>query len=113
MERLVQALLRAEDSPTHRFVSLKWFRDQALAAAGVYHPEARELLNAAIRAGLVLTRKEANPHHPEHPVTAVYLNRRHPAANAARSQGDARRFAFEPIEVRGEPVSVSMLRDRR
>lgn len=112
VDRLVQALARAEGSPTRRFVALTWFRDQALAQEGIYQPEARDLLNSALRAGMVLTRKEANPHRPEFPVTALYLDRNHPGVQSALRQAE-RRFGFQPVEVRGEPVSASLLRDRR
>jgi hypothetical protein len=112
VDRLVRALARAENSPNRRFVALKWFRDQALAQEGIYPPESRDLLNSALRAGMVLTRKQANPHRPEYPVTAVYLDHNHPGVQSALRQAE-RRFSFQPVEVRGEPVSASLLRDRR
>lgn len=112
VDRLVRALARAESSPNRRFVALKWFRDQALAQEGIYPPESRDLLNSALRAGMVLTRKEANPHRPEFPVTAVYLDHNHSGVQSALRRAE-RRFSFQPVEVRGEPVSASLLRDRR
>ncbi len=81
-EGFVRALDQAQGEPQLSFVSLKWFRDVYLSKFGFAWAEdpdtVRRLLYESIDRGALLTEKVPNPRSPEHPVTAIRLNREHP-----------------------------------
>jgi hypothetical protein len=118
---LVRALNRAESRPGFGFVSLKWFRDLFLPAEGFDWAQSNESrdkhLREAISQGWIVTSKKPNPKAPQFPVTAICLNQRH--AEVARILGTrapAPSLAerdFAPIEIRGESLSQTVLRERR
>jgi len=114
---LVRALDRAESRPGYDFVSLKWFRDSALAheAFPWASDEAtrHDLLREAIDRRWILTSKVANPRPPNFPVTAIRLNRLLPEVNAALGGQNGGVPAFRPIRIRGEALSATVLHDRR
>ena len=114
---LIRALDRAERRPGYEFVSLKWFRDSALA-----HEEyswatdefaRHDVLREAIDRRWVLTSKVANPRPPNFPVTAIRLNRQMPEVNAVVGVRSSSLPAFRPIAIRGESLSATIVRDRR
>jgi hypothetical protein len=90
------------------FIALKWFRDEALAKYKFDWTSTLEsrqaVLTKAIESGAIHTSRIPNPKAPQHPTTTVALNRAG-LPNDATSR-------FKPIAVRGEPASVSMMRDR-
>lgn len=114
MEDLLKVLLQAES--TLPFVALKWFRDQCLPERGpawTHHPAARHnLLRRAIEESLVLTGQVSNPNNPEHPTTTVSVNRHHPKVRGVAMQQTSR-ARFQPVEIRGEPLSKTVLDERR
>lgn len=114
---VVRALHRAETRPGYGFVSLKWFRDNALPSEGfpwdIGEAARHDVLQQAIDLRWILTSKIANPRPPNFPVTAIRLNRQMPEVNAVLGVAPADKLAFRPLAVRGEPLSATMLRDRR
>lgn len=114
---LILALDRAERRPGYQFVSLKWFRDTALAHEGFSWATdefARDyVLREAIDRRWILTSKVANPRPPQYPVTAIRLNRQMPEVNAVLGSRAASLPDFRPVSIRGEPLSATVLRDRR
>ena len=116
---LLKALNRAESRPGWHFVSLKKFRDEILPAepAAARAPklsvvEWDAVLRSAIDKRLVLVGKVANPRSPQFPVTTVRLNRLAPGVQTAL--GGARpQLDFHPIPIKGEPLSATILRERR
>jgi hypothetical protein len=114
---VVRALDRAEGRPGYEFVSLKWFRDTALrheefpwaADEAARHDALRE----AIDRRWILTSKIANPRPPHFPGTAIRLNRQLPAVNAALGERPGSLPGSRPVPIRGEPLSATVLRDRR
>ena len=112
---LVQALDRSESRPGYGFVALKWFRDVVLPAFEWARLEsARQAsLREAIEKRFVLTSKAPNPKSPEFPVTAIRLNRLLPEVQAILGQGEASDTEFAPIDIRGENLSETVLRERR
>jgi hypothetical protein len=116
---LVRALDRAEGRPGYEFVSLKWFRDAALAHKGLpwaADESARhDVLREAIDRRWILTSKVANPRPPHFPVTAIRLNRQMPEVSAMLGSGSRTGSlpAFRPVPIRGESLSATVLRDRR
>ena len=99
---------------TRPFVGLKWFRDQVLPECGhqwVCTPGTlHSLLRHATDRRLILTSQVPNPNQPQHPVTAIRVNRKHP-----RFQSDAIRQAnrFTPVRIRGGSISDTVVEDRR
>ena len=114
---LVRALDRAEGRPGYEFVSLKWFRDNALIHEGyswATNEFARhDALREAIDRRWVLTSKVANPRPPNFPVTAIRLNRQMPEVNVILGVRASRLPPFRPAPIRGESLSTTILRDRR
>lgn len=113
---LVRALARIESRPGYEFVALKWFRDVALPSEGFSWANAdsiRQILRDAIDRRLILVSKVANPKSPQFPVTAIRLNRLMPEVAAILGNKDAGMRDFRPVPIRGENLSVTMLRDRR
>jgi hypothetical protein len=118
MADLLRALERAESTPGWSFVPLKKFRDEILpnehfTSRVNTDVEKAALLSSAIEKGLILTRKIPNPKSPQFPVTTIRLNRLMPDVKAALGQVENSDLEFRPIEIRGEPLSQTVLRDRR
>ena len=114
---LIKSLERAEQRPGFDFVALKWFRDKVLPAESfgwAETPSARdEVLRVAIRDGVVLTSKVPNPKDPLFPVTAIRLNRQHPQVLTLLGEPGVTGSGFQPVGIRGEALSETVLRERR
>jgi hypothetical protein len=114
---LVRALDRAESRRGYTFVALKWFRDAALISEGFawasVDSERQAVLRRAIDNRLVLTSKVPNPKSPQFPVTAIRLNRLMPEVKAILATPDDGLPDFQPVSIRGESLSSTVLRDRR
>jgi hypothetical protein len=114
---VLRALDRAEGRPGYEFVSLKWFRDTALASEGLSWAAdtsvRHDVLREAIDRRYILTSKVANPRPPNFPVTAIRLNRQMPEVSTALGSRASRPPAFHPVPIRGGPLSETVLRDRR
>jgi hypothetical protein len=114
---LIRALDRAERRPGYQFVSLKWFRDTALVHEGFSWAADEFARHDVLREGIdrrwILTSKVANPRPPQFPVTAIRLNRQMPEVNAVLGSRASSVLDFRPVSIRGEPLSATVLRDRR
>jgi hypothetical protein len=114
---LVRALDRAESRRGYDFISLKWFRDAALPSEGFSWASSdatrQNLLRGAIEKRLILTSKVPNPKSPQFPVTAIRLNRLMPEVKTILGGGDDNSLDFHPVEIRGENLSATILRERR
>ncbi|MGA3132271.1 MAG: hypothetical protein ABSD59_15800 [Terracidiphilus sp.] len=108
VKELCAALAEAERGG-HAFIALKWFRDSFLPRKAFrwnQHPESRQsVLAEAIQRGVVLTSKIANPKTPAYPTTTIRLNRAE-----AGIPDEAQRF--QPVDVQGEPVAVTIEEER-
>jgi hypothetical protein len=117
--RLIKALDRAESTPGWKFVSLKKFRDEVLpyepTAPGVFQPSDvhwQDAIRSAIEKRLILVGKVPNPKSPQFPVTSIRLNRLLP--DVQEVLGHAKQdLDFHPIHIKGEPLSATILRERR
>ncbi|MBI4441879.1 MAG: hypothetical protein HY649_00735 [Acidobacteria bacterium] len=115
---LLLALASAERDPQLGFVSLKWFRDvylqqQGYAWAATSEDRQRVLVDA-INRKWILTSKHPNPKNPQYPVTAIKINR--PLAEVRgilRQEETDSGSVFVPITIVGEPLSETVLRERR
>ena len=117
IRELLSALLAAEADPKLHFVSLKWFRDTFLPTRGFEWTKSAEDRQAAIADAigrkLVSTGKVPNPKSPNFPVTTIRVNRTNPAVSELLSGEPTTTRPFRPIAIRGEPLSETILRDRR
>jgi len=108
VKELCTSLAEAERGG-HAFIALKWFRDSFLPRKAFrwnQHPESRQsVLAEAIQRGVVVTSKIANPKTPAYPTTTIRLNR----AEAGIPEETQR---FQPIDVQGEPVAVTIDEER-
>ncbi len=102
-----QALNQAENSGRH-FIAIKWFRDAFLTAQGfpwtASDQRRQQVLAHAIETGRIQSKKIPNPRSPQFPTTTITLNR------SVSTPAIAPRF--QPVPVRGEPVSATLIRDR-
>jgi hypothetical protein len=116
ISNLVHALDRVESRPGYQFVALKWFRDVALPGEGfdwVQSDSTRQnVLREAIERRLILISKVPNPKSPQFPVTAIRLNRLLPEIQAILGE-QVSDSDFRPVEIRGEMLSTTVLRERR
>jgi len=117
--KLLRALDRAESTPGWKFVSLKKFRDEVLP----YEPNTpaefkpsdvhwQEAIRSAIEKRLILIGKVPNPKSPQFPVTSIRLNRLMPDVQEVLGQPKSS-LGFHPIHIKGEPLSATILRERR
>jgi len=114
---LIRALDQAEMRPGYDFVALKWFRDVFLPGQGydwtMSDSTRQAVLRDAIERRLILTSKVPNPKSPQFPVTAIRLNRLHKDNQALLNGGQVSNSSFHPVEMRGESLSATILRERR
>jgi len=85
-----------------------------LPRLGGYEPlEAKHILRRLQVRGVVVTRKVPSPRNPDRDTTLVQLNRDHPDVRRVLGNGKPDDGFFEPVPIRGEPASVTLIRDRR
>ena len=107
---------RAESTPGWSFVSLKKFRDEILPLEDVpsirSDVERQSVLRSAIDKRLILKKPVPNPRSPQFPVTSIRLNRLMPEVQQVLGH-PKRDLDFHPIHIKGEPLSATILRERR
>jgi len=110
LREMLNALQDAENTPGRTFVALKWFRDEYLHSTGLAwaqdEDQRQAVLSQAIKDGWVLTSRVPNPKAPLYPTTTIRLNRQRTATEATPAS------RFRPVEIAGEPLSSTILRDR-
>jgi hypothetical protein len=113
---LLRALDYAESIPGWSFVSLKKFRDEILPTADVpsirTDVERQSVLRSAIDKRLILKKPVPNPKSPQFPVTSIRVNRLLPEVQEVLGLRK-RALEFHPIHIKGEPLSATILRERR
>ncbi len=112
---VVRVLAHAENTPGWSFVSLKKFRDEILPAeaSGLSPIDQRHFLGYAISERLIMTNRVANPKDPRFPVTTIRLNRLNIAVQKILGERARKSLGFAPIQIKGEPLSATILRERR
>jgi hypothetical protein len=113
---LLKALDRAESIPGWKFVPLKKFRDEILPSDQITSKysdaENHAMLRSAIEKRFVLKGQVPNPKSPQFPVTTIRLNRLMPEVKRVVGHGDDADLEFHPIEIKGEPLSATIIRER-
>lgn len=114
---VIRALARAESTPGWSFVSLKKFRDEILrqedSQAHQSPTDQGHFLGYAIDNRLITIGKVANPKDPRFPVTTIRLNRFAPLVQEILGEAPKKDLGFHPIHIKGEPLSATILRERR
>jgi len=113
---LVRALDHTEARPGYEFVALKWFRDVVLPAEFEWarsESVRQTVLRDAIERRLILTSRVPNPKAPQFPVTAIRLNRVLPDLGTILGTREDSDREFNPVPIRGESLSATVLRERR
>jgi len=115
---LLKSLDRAESRPGWSFVPLKKFRDEILpqehfTSMPNTDVARHSVLQSVIDKRFVLVGKVPNPRSPQFPVTTIRLNRLMPEVKEALGLSGTEDLDFHPVEIRGEPLSTTILRDRR
>ena len=114
---LLKALNRAESKPGWSFVPLKKFRDEILPQEHLTlmrtEVEQHNTLRSVIEKRFVLLGKVPNPRSPQFPVTTIRLNRLMSEVRVALGQNAKADLDFQPVEIQGEPLSATILRERR
>jgi hypothetical protein len=114
---LIMTLNRAESKPGWSFVPLKKFRDEILPAESAPSMrtdiERQNVLRSAIDKKLIIVGRVPNPKAPEFPVTTIRLNRLLPEVQRMLGQEVNPELDFHPVEIRGESLSATVLRERR
>jgi hypothetical protein len=117
LTELLKALDRAESTPGWSFVPLRKFRDEILSSESVpllpTDAERHAFLDLAIKNRFVLVGKVPNPKAPQFPVTTVRLNRLMPDVKRMLGDEDDQDNDFHPVEIGGEPMSDTIIRERR
>ena len=107
LQQCCQALSDAEKAGK-QFIALKWFRDLALPALPyewARNADSRQrVLAIAIDCGAIQIKKIPNPKSPMHPTTTIALNRASSIVSVPSR--------FNPVPIKGEPASATLLRDR-
>jgi hypothetical protein len=83
-----------------------------LPRMGFDNADAKRVLRAMEAQNLVHTERRPNPNNPDRPTSFVTLNRAHPAVKKALGNEETGPF-FEPVPIRGEPASATLIRERR
>ena len=113
MTEMLDALQRAEQE--RRFVGIKWFRDRYLPEREFSWSNDPRICGAMLRMGtedeLVVTHQVTNPKNPEHPVTAIRVNRNHPRFRDDQQPSAEPRF--KPMKIRGDALSSTVVGQRR
>jgi len=112
---LLRVLDRAESKPGWSFVPLKKFRDEILPSEHIpsmpTDVEQSAVLRSSIEKKLILIGKVPNPKSPQFPVTTIRVNRMMPEVRAIFGGGEAD-LEFRPVEIKGEPLSATVMRER-
>jgi hypothetical protein len=100
--------LAAAEKSNRQFIALKWFRDDFLATVDLPWATSiqrrQRVLSQAIEMGKINAKKIPNPRTPQFPTTAISLNRSMPTPGVPPR--------FQPVGIRGEAASTTLLRDR-
>lgn len=114
---LLLTLASAEQEPELGFIALKWFRDTYLMRKAFPWAASDEnrhrVLVDALNRNWIVTSKLPNPKNPHYPVTTIRVNRSLPEVRSILNREHGSGSAFAPIKLAGEPLSQTVLRERR
>lgn len=115
IDPLIERAIAAIDLQERRrdFIWAGFIVKDMLPGMGIETREAQLLFDQMVDTGMLLLEKRANPNNPDFPSTCVKLNRDDKVVRAVLGRnGDAPK-AFQPVPIRGELASATLIRDRR
>ena len=83
-----------------------------LPGMGFESSKSKQILKAMEAQSMVRTESKPNPKNPERSTTFVTLNRQHPTVRQVLGENESSK-AFDPVPIRGEPLSETIKRERR
>ena len=117
LKELVQALDKAERRQGVGSVALEWFREVFLPGEGYDWAGSPHDVDAAIKAasgnGVITIAKKSDSESSANRVTVIKLERSNKAVTDILRELITDAFNFQPVEIRGEPLSDTVLRERR
>lgn len=110
VERVITSL--AAQERRRDFIWAGFVVNDLLPGLGAEKREAQVLFDRMVDDGIISLSKTPNPNNPDFPSTRVQLNRDHPDVQRVLSK-NGRTRSFEPVAIRGEPLSTTIKRERR
>lgn len=110
MDRIISALESRERQ--RDFIWAGFVVNDLLPGLGSDRREAQEWFDLMVEQGIILLTKVPNPNNPDFPTTKVQLDRENETVRRVlQTEAPAKRF--EPLTVRGDSASSTLLRERR
>lgn len=110
MDRIISALESRERQ--RDFIWAGFVVNDLLPGLGSDRREAQEWFDLMVEQGIILLTKVPNPNNPDFPTTKVQLDRENETVRRVlQTEAPAKRF--EPLAVRGDSASSTLLRERR
>ena len=117
LKDLILALNEAERKQGMDAVGLEWFRDVFLPEQGYRWAatgnDVETALKAAIGSGVCIVVEEPDSKNPNEQLTIIRLDRRNKKVFDILGEWVAGVFDFQPVDIRGEPLSDTVLGERR
>jgi len=110
VERVIASL--AAQERRRDFIWAGFVVNDLLPGLGAEMREAQVLFDRMVDDGIISLSKTPNPNNPDFPSTRVQLNRDHPDVQRVLSK-NGRAKGFEPVAIRGDPLSTTIKRERR
>lgn len=114
-EMLLEQFIREMDAQEKRrsFVWIGFVIKTMLPGFGLRDDEVQPFLHRVEADELVIKSQRPNPKNPDYPTTGIQLNRIHPAVQRVLQQMESRSRRLPLGAVRGEPLSQTIIRERR
>jgi len=84
-----------------------------LPSLGLDERESQVLFDNMRNEGMISLTKKPSPKNPDFSATSVQLNNDHPAVRRVLGGNGEPKKGFQPIPIRGEPLSATIIRERR
>ena len=111
IERFIREMANQERG--REFVWIGHVAKTMLPDMGLNDREAAQFIERMQRQGLISRAQYPNPNNPDRPTTGLKLNREHPLVRRCLPKGTPARRVFPIASARGEPVSETLIRERR
>ncbi len=115
VDPLVQRVVAGLEIQERRrdFVWAGFVVKELLPGLGIEAREVQALFDRLVEDGVLLLEKRPNPNNPDFQTTCVKLNRESDVVRAVLSRNGGSAKAFQPVPIRGEPASATLIRERR
>lgn len=111
LERCIADVARLESNRADTWMG--YLLKERLPSLGFTAEESKEIIRRMETEGILTIQQRPNPKNPSHPATFVRLNRSHPKVIAALAHTSTGRQRFPLGRIEGEPLSETIIRERR